>query len=126
MAPPAGPNVQTAMSDARPPRETAVGSAVRTAARFDRSAVSWSAGLLAAMPVAAVFAAGVIGSDPVAAATMGAGAMLGGLGGRMGGGGPPRALMATDATVMALATFLGSLTASEPVVHLAVLLMWCL
>ncbi len=114
------------MSDDRIPRGGAIGLAVREAARFDRSAVSWSAGLLATIPVVAVFAGGVIASDPVAAATMGAGAMLVGIAWRVGGGRPPRALMVTDAGVMALATFLGSWTGSTQWVHLPVLAMWSL
>lgn len=114
------------MSDERVPRGSAVGRAVREAARFDRSAVSWSAGLLASIPVVAVFAAGVIGNDPVAAATMGAGAMLVGIAWRVGGGRAPRALMVTDAVVMALATLLGSWTGTNSWVHLIVLAMWCL
>ncbi len=103
-----------------PPEPTAVGRAVREAAHFDRDLVSLRGGLLAAIPVVATLGAGLAVNDPTAAATMGAGAMLVGIAWRTGGGRPPLALMATDAVVMAAATFVGSVTGSVSWLHFAV------
>lgn len=103
---------------------TALTLAVREAGRFDGASVSVRAGLLAAIPVAAVLGAGIAAGDPVAGATMGAGAMLVGIAWRTGGGQPPLALMATDAVVMASSTFVGSVTGSLALLHLAVLCVW--
>jgi uncharacterized membrane protein YccC len=98
---------------------------VREAARFDRRAVSVRAGLLAAIPVAAVLTLGTVGWSAVAGVTMGAGAMLVGIAWRIGipahPGRPPLALLATDAAVMSLATFVGAVTGSESWLHLGVL-----
>jgi uncharacterized membrane protein YccC len=99
-------------------------SAVRQAARFDRRLVSPTAGLLAAIPVVAVLGGSIAAGDPVAGATMGAGAMLVGIAWRAGGGRPPLALMATDAAVMAASTFVGSVTGSVTWLHLLVLCGW--
>lgn len=105
-----------------PPQEpTAVGMAVREAAHFDRDQVSFTGGLLATIPVVATLGGGLAANDPVAAATMGAGAMLVGIAWRTGGGRPPLALMATDAVVMAAATFVGSATGSVSWLHFVVL-----
>lgn len=57
---------------------------------------------------------------------MGAGAMLVGIAWRVGGGLPPAVLMATDALLMALSTFVGSATGSLPWLHLALLFIWSL
>ena len=100
--------------------------AVRDAARFDRAAVSARAGLLAAIPVVAVLAIGTIAWDAVAGVTMGAGAMLVGIAWRIRGGRPPVGMLATDAFVMALSTFVGSVTGSVAWLHLVVLFAWCL
>jgi hypothetical protein len=105
---------------------TSIGLALRDAARFDRSAVSPAAGLLAAIPVVTLFGISVAASDPVAAATLAAGAMLVGIGWRVGGGRPPVALMTIDALVMALSSFVGSVTGSTLVVHVAILIVWSL
>jgi uncharacterized membrane protein YccC len=103
---------------------TALTSAVREAGRFDGASVSVAAGLLAAIPVAVVLGAAIAAGDPVAGATMGAGAMLVGIAWRTGGGQPPLALMATDAVVMAGSTFVGSVSGSLALLHLAVLCVW--
>ncbi|HWE09242.1 MAG TPA: FUSC family protein [Solirubrobacteraceae bacterium] len=102
----------------------AVTAAVRAAAAFDRTAVSASAGLLAAIPVVVVLGVGLALGDPVAGVTMGAGAMLVGIAWRTAGGRPPLAVMTADALVMALATFLGCATGSVTWVHLIVLCVW--
>ena len=98
--------------------------AVRDAARFDRARVSVRAGLQAAIPVVAVLALGTVAWDPVAGVTMGAGAMLVGIAWRTAGGRPPLALMATDAGLMAVSTFVGSVTGSVPWLHFAVICVW--
>src|SRR5207302_8454677 len=71
-------------------------------------------------------AIGSVAWDPVAGVTMGAGAMLVGVAWRVRGGRPPLALLATDAFVMALSTFVGSVTGSVSWLHLAVVFVWCL
>jgi uncharacterized membrane protein YccC len=109
-----------------PPSPAALTLAIREAARFDRGAVSAWAGLLAAIPVVAVLGAAVVGGDPVAGATMGAGAMLVGIAWRTGGGRPPLAVMATDAALMATSTFVGCVTGSVFWLHLGVLCVWSL
>lgn len=100
--------------------------AVREAARFDRTAVSLAAGVLAAIPVVAVLGGGIALGHPVPAVTMGAGAMLVGIAWRSGGGRPPLALMATDAVVMGLATFAGCITGSTAWLHLVLIFVWAL
>lgn len=102
----------------------AVGVALRKAARFDRSAVSLRAGLVAAIPVAGVLAAGTLAGETVAAVTMGAGAMLVGIAWRASGGMPPLATMATDAAVMGLSTFAGAASGRVAWLHLALLAAW--
>lgn len=104
----------------------AVSAAVREAARFDRSMVSFDGGLLAAIPVTAVLGGGIAAGDPVAGVTMGAGAMLVGIAWRTTGGRPPLALMATDALLMATSTFVGCVTGSVLWLHLIVLAIWSL
>jgi PPOX class probable F420-dependent enzyme len=103
-----------------------VTEAVRAAARFDRGMVSFDAGLLAAIPVVAVLGGGIALGDPVAGVTMAAGAMLVGIAWRTTGGRPPLALMATDAFVMALSTFVGCVSGSVSWLHIGVLFLWAL
>ena len=102
---------------APPPRGT-LGLVVRDAVQFDRRAISVQAGLLAAIPVVAVLGIGSALWSSVAGVTMGAGAMLVGIAWRVGGGRPPIALLATDATVMAISTFVGCVTGSVVVAAL--------
>jgi uncharacterized membrane protein YccC len=109
-----------------PRGSTAIGSALRDATRFDRSAVSPVGGLIAAIPLTAIFAIAVAAGDPVAAATMGAGAMLVGVAWRVAGGRPPVALLTVDAVLMAFSTFLGSATGSLLWLHLLVVFVWTL
>jgi uncharacterized membrane protein YccC len=111
----------------RPLRTTvAVSRAVRQAARFDRKLVSFDAGFLAAVPVVAVLTIGIAIGKPVWGVTMGAGAMLVGIAWRVTGGRPPLAVMAIDAVVMALSTFVGGVTGSVTWVHIAVVCLWSL
>jgi uncharacterized membrane protein YccC len=105
---------------------TALTTAVRQAARFDRSAISWPAGLLAAVPVVAALGIPIAAGDPVAGVTMGVGAMLVGVAWRTQGGRPPLAVMATDSVLMALSTLVGCLTGDVLWVHLIVLAVWSL
>jgi uncharacterized membrane protein YccC len=76
--------------------------------------------------VTAVFGVAIAAGDPVAAATMGAGAMLVGIAWRVAGGAPPIALLTFDALLMALATFLGSASGALPWLHLIVVFAWSL
>jgi len=96
-------------------------TAVRQAGRFDRRAVSWRGGLLAAIPVVAVLGIPIAAGDPVAGVTMGAGAMLVGIAWRVQGGRPPLGVMGADALLMALATFVGCVSGRVLWVHLIVL-----
>jgi uncharacterized membrane protein YccC len=104
----------------------AIGAAVRDAVRFDRRAVSLAGGLIAAVPVTAIFGIAIAAGDPVVAATMGAGSMLVAVAWRVGGGPPPLALLTVDAVLLALATVLGSVTGSRPALHIVVLFAWTL
>jgi uncharacterized membrane protein YccC len=105
---------------------SAVALAVRQAARFDRSAISLRAGMVAAIPVVGVLAAGTLAGDTVAAVTAGAGAMLVGIAWRSTGGMPPVATMAVDAAFMGLSTFAGSASGRVVWLHLALLVLWSL
>ena len=100
--------------------------AVRQAGRFDRRAVSVAGGLLAAIPVVAALAVGTVAWSAVAGVTMGVGAMLIGIAWRIRGGRPPLAVLTIDAVVMALSTFVGSVTGSHEWLHLVVLTVWAL
>ncbi len=100
--------------------------AVRDAFQFDRSAISIQGGLLAAIPVVAVLAIGTVAWSAVAGVTMGAGAMLVGVAWRVGGGRPPIAVLAIDASLMSLSTFVGCVTGSVPWLHFGVLCVWSL
>lgn len=99
-------------------------AAVRAAGRFDRSAVSFQAGLLAAIPVVVALGGGIAGGKPVWGVTMGAGALFVGIAWRAQGGRPPLGVMAADAVLMALATFLGCITGSVVWLHLLMLCLW--
>ena len=96
-------------------------TAVRQAGRFDRQAVSWRGGLMAAIPVVAALGIPLAAGDPVAGATMGAGAMLVGIAWRVRGGRPPLGVMTADALLMGFATFAGSVSGGVLWVHLIVL-----
>jgi uncharacterized membrane protein YccC len=96
-------------------------TAVRQAGRFDRRAVSWRGGLMAAIPVVAALGIPLAAGDPVAGATMGAGAMLVGIAWRVRGGRPPLGVMTADALLMGFATFAGSVSGGVLWVHLIVL-----
>ena len=109
-----------------PPEAGALTIAVRDAINFDRRAVSIQGGLLAAIPVAAVLALGTVVWSSVAGVTMGAGAMLVGIAWRLTGGRPPLALLATDAAVMAMSTFVGCVSGSIPLLHFVLLAVWAL
>src|SRR5215472_7077330 len=88
-----------------PPARGSLAVAVRDAARFDRRAVSLQGGLQAAIPVVAMLTLGTVAWSAVAGVTMGAGAMLVGIAWRVRGGRPPLGVLATDAMVMSLSTF---------------------
>ena len=100
---------------------TTLTTAVRQAGRFDRRAVSWRGGLLATIPVIAALGIPIAAGDPVAGATMGAGAMLVGIAWRAQGGRPPLGVMSADALLMAIATFAGCVSGSVLWLHLVVL-----
>ena len=82
--------------------------------------------MLAAIPVVAVLALGTIAWSAVAGVTMGAGAMLVGIAWRVQGGRPPLVVLTTDALVMALSTFVGSVTGSLVWLHFGLLCLWAL
>src|ERR1700722_3751876 len=115
------PTLRNASGDGAP---AAIGQAVRQAGRFDRSAVSLRDGLVAAIPVVVLLAAGTAVGDPVAAVTMGAGALLVGVAWRAGGGRPPLAAMATTTAVMGLSTFAGAASGQYAWLHFAIVGVW--
>jgi hypothetical protein len=96
-------------------------AALRGAGTFDRRAVSWTAGLVAAIPVVAALGIPIAAGDPVAGVTMGAGAMLVGIAWRAQGGRPPLGVMGLDSLMMGLATFVGCISGSVLWIHLIVL-----
>jgi hypothetical protein len=96
-------------------------AALRGAGRFDRRAVSWTAGLVAAVPVVAALGIPIAAGDPIAGVTMGAGAMLVGIAWRAQGGRPPLGVMGLDSLMMGLATFVGCISGSVLWIHLIVL-----
>jgi uncharacterized membrane protein YccC len=112
--------------DGPSPEPGTLSLAVRDALEFDRRAISIQGGLLAAIPIAAVLTLGSVVWSSVAGVTMGAGAMLVGIAWRIGGGRPPLALLATDATVMATSTFVGCVTGSIAWLHFGLLAVWAL
>lgn len=107
---------------------TAASRAVREATRINRAEISLRAGAVAALPVAAVLAIGTLAGQPVAAVTMGAGAMLAGVAWRGGGGPriPPVGTMIAAAGGLALATVAGTLSGALPWLHLGLLALFCL
>lgn len=110
----------------QPSDSGAVTRAVKAAAHFDRSGVSVAGGLLATIPVVVVLGVGIAVGKPVAGVTMGAGAMLVGIAWRVTGGRPPVGVMAIDALMMAISTFVGCVTGSVTWLHLCVLCLWSL
>ena len=100
---------------------SALTGAVRAAARFDRRSVSWTAGLLAAVPVVAALGIPIAAGDPVAGVTTGVGAMLVGIAWRTTGGRPPLAVMFADSVLMGAVTFIGCITGQVLWIHLIAL-----
>jgi len=107
---------------------TAVGQAFRQASDFDRAKISVRAGLIAAIPVAAMLALGIALNSPTDAVTMGVGAMLVGVSWRAGNGPliPPIGTMVAANVALTLSTLMGTLTGRWPWLHLGVLLVVCL
>ncbi len=106
----------------------AVGQAFKQASDFNRAEVSLRAGLIAAIPVAAMLALGIALNSPTDAVTMGVGAMLVGVCWRAGNGPliPPIGTMVAANIVLTLCTLVGTLSGRWPWLHLGVLLIVCL
>jgi uncharacterized membrane protein YccC len=102
------------------PRSTA-GALARDAVQFNRAAVSPAGGALATIPIVALLGGLIAAEQPVAGITTAVGAMFVGIAWRVQGGRPPFAVMATDAVLMAIATFLGCLSGHILWLHLVVL-----
>lgn len=102
--------------------------AFREAARFDRAKISARAGVIAAIPVAAMLALGTAIGSPSDAVTMGVGALLTGVAWRAGDGPlvPPIGTMAGAATALAAATLAGTLSGRWAWLHLLLLVVFCL
>jgi uncharacterized membrane protein YccC len=85
-------------------------------------------GIVAAIPVTAMMALGTIIDQPVAAITLGVGAMLNGVAWRSGPGTttPPLGMMSVAAVMLAVSTVVGTVTGRWAAVHLAVLFGFCL
>ncbi|WP_249010833.1 FUSC family protein [Conexibacter sp. DBS9H8] len=105
-----------------------IATALRDAARIDRERISLRAGAVAALPVVVMLALGTALRQPVAAITLGVGAMLVGLAWRAGDSplSPPLETMAAAALMLALATVVGTVTGRWPWLHLTVLAGACL
>jgi uncharacterized membrane protein YccC len=117
----AGPHSATA-------RSLAVGQAFRKAGQFDRAKISARAGVVAAIPVAAMLALGTAAGSPPAAVTMGVGAMLAGVAWRAGDGPvvPPLGTMMGASLALGTTAFAGMLSGRWPWLHLLLLVIFCL
>lgn len=109
-------------------RSLAVGQAFRQAGRFDRAKISGRAGVVAAVPVAAMMAVGTLAGSPAAAVTMAVGAMLAGVAWRAGDAPlvPPIGTMVGATVTLAATALAGMLTGHWPWLHLVVLVLFCL
>jgi uncharacterized membrane protein YccC len=114
--------------DDRLTASTAATRAVRQATRVDRGGISARAGVVAAVPVAAVMAVGALADQPVLAVTMAAGALLSGVAWRGAGGSvvPPLGTMIAAAVGLAIATLTGTLSGNLAWLHLGLLAVFCL
>jgi uncharacterized membrane protein YccC len=106
----------------------AIAHAMLAFTMVDRSAVSARVGVIAAVPVAGMLAIGTAIGDPVAASTMGAGAMLGGVAWRAGGGpaNPPIGTMFAAVAALGIVTVAGSASGAYGWLHFALLVLLCL
>ncbi len=109
-------------------RSLAVGHAFRAAGSFDRAQISARAGIVAAIPVAAMLALGTAAGSPAAAVTMGVGAMLSGVAWRAGDGPlvPPIGTMLGASAALATTALAGMLSGRWPWLHLLLLVIFCL
>jgi uncharacterized membrane protein YccC len=105
-----------------------VGQAFRQAGRFDRARISARAGVIAAIPVAAMMALGTAAGSPAAAVTMGAGAMLSGVAWRAGDGPavPPLGTMLGASLALGATALTGMLSGRWPWLHVLLLAIFCL
>ena len=105
-----------------------MGHAFLQAGSFDRPKVSARAGLVAAIPVAAMMALGTAVGSPAAAVTMGVGAMLAGVAWRAGDGPivPPIGTMLGASAALATTALAGMLSGRWPWLHLLLLVIFCL
>lgn len=106
----------------------AVGQAFKEVREFDRAKISARAGLVAAVPVAAMLALGIAVGSPTDAVSMGVGAMLVGVAWRAGDGPliPPIPTMVVATLALTISTMIGTLTGRWPWLHLGVLVLVCL
>jgi uncharacterized membrane protein YccC len=111
-----------------PGRSLAVGRAFLEAGQFDRARLSLRAGLIAAVPVAAMLALGTAAGSPPAAVAMGVGAMLSGVAWRAGDGPvvPPLGTMLGASLALGTTAFAGMLSGRWPWLHLLLLVIFCL
>ncbi|MBO0767328.1 MAG: FUSC family protein [Solirubrobacterales bacterium] len=97
------------------------------ATSVDHTRASLRIGLIAALPVVVMLALGTTFFKPDQAVLLGVGAMLVGVAWRaQGPANPPLGTMSAAALMLALSTFVGSLTGRWPWLHLAVLFCFCL
>jgi uncharacterized membrane protein YccC len=117
----AGPRLQAG-------RSLAVGQAFLRAGQFDRAKISARAGVVAAVPVAAMMALGTAAGSPAAAVSMGVGAMLAGVAWRAGDGPlvPPLGTMVGASAALAVTALAGMLSGRWPWLHLLLLVIFCL
>lgn len=91
---------------------------------FERESFSPAAGLRSAIALLGVMLAGLAGLGPAGAVTMGAGALITGLGGRVSGLRRPAVTMLLIAAAMALSTFTGAVSGRVLWIHLVLMALW--
>jgi uncharacterized membrane protein YccC len=109
-------------------RSLAVGHAFLDAGSFDRAKISVRAGVVAAIPVAAMMALGTAAGSSAASVTMGVGAMLAGVAWRAGDGPivPPIGTMVGASAALTTTALAGMLSGRWPWLHILLLAVVCL
>jgi len=97
---------------------------LRESIRFQRDSVSLGAGIRSSIALGTVLALGLHAFGTTAGVTMGAGALVVGLGGRAAGLRSPALTMTFIALAMTLSTFAGSVTGSTVWLHFILLAGW--
>jgi uncharacterized membrane protein YccC len=102
-----------------------LGAALRNSVRLDAPSVAPVVGAITAVPVVAVYVAGLSFSSTTAAIAMAVGANLVAIVSLVGAPRISLRLAVTDALAMGVSAFVGTASASTPWLHLAILVPWC-